>query len=429
MWEDNRRKRLLINIILMLVIVIILCALAIAMFLVRQQTLEHDEQLSEIYVQQQQQQAEARQESVGSIQAEYEKDMQTVEDYLPGIVCWGDSLTLGSSGNVSYPSVLKTYLDTYFCDIYDFRSTILNAEDYARLQWDDYKVNVPVINMGAGPEDSNTILGRAGALPYVVGEDVTIPAGIEPVEIALRSEDGSIVSPLTGGNAGVNNVFIGDVEGTLSIDSTDYYYTNRYRYFFTRLTEGEETYAPAGTVVKTAATDLYRDYIHVVWIGSYDSISTADELVQKVKTLLARQTKNTDRYIVIGLCSVNQSIYGTYLMDSIDTAMMQAFGNRYINVRKYLVEDGLADAGISPTSEDRINISEGMIPRSFVITSNTIELNGKAYGVIGRLIYNRMESLGYFDEVYTELGIKETTMKILKDDPTYFTRVLNNAVK
>ena len=186
---------------------------------------------------------------------------------------------------------------------------------------------------------------------------------------------------------------------------------------------------PAGTVVKTAATDLYRDYIHVVWIGSYDTISNADELVQKVKTLLDRQTKNTDRYIVIGLCSVNQSIYGTYLMDSIDTAMMQAFANRYINVRKYLVEDGLADAGISPTSEDRINISEGMIPRSFVTTSNTIDLNGKAYGVIGRLIYNRMESLGYFDEVYAELGIKDTTMQILKDDPTYFTRVLNNAFK
>lgn len=429
MWEDNRKKRIVLNIVLAFAILVIVAGLGVAMLHVRRQTEAHDEELSEIYVQQQQKQMEARQESLDTIQAEYEKDMQTVEDYLPGIVCWGDSLTLGSSGNVSYPSVLKTYLDTYFCDIYDFRSTILNAEDYARLQWDDYKVSVPVVNMGAGPEDSNTILGRAGALPYVVGEDVTIPAGVEPVEIALRSENGSIVSPLTGGNAGVNNVFIGDVEGTLSIDSSDYYYSSRYRYFFTRLTEGEETFMPAGTVVKTAATDLYRDYIHVVWIGSYDTISNADELVQKVKTLLDRQTKNTDRYIVIGLCSVNQSIYGTYLMDSIDTAMMQAFGNRYINVRKYLVEDGLADAGISPTSEDRINISEGMIPRSFVTTSNTIDLNGKAYGVIGRLIYNRMESLGYFDEVYAELGIKDTTMQILKDDPTYFTRVLNNAFK
>lgn len=429
MWEDNRKKRIVLNIVLAFAILVIVAGLGVAMLHVRRQTEAHDEELSEIYVQQQQKQMEARQESLDTIQAEYEKDMQTVEDYLPGIVCWGDSLTLGSSGNVSYPSVLKTYLDTYFCDIYDFRSTILNAEDYARLQWDDYKVSVPVVNMGAGPEDSNTVLGRAGALPYVVGEDVTIPAGVEPVEIALRSENGSIVSPLTGGNAGVNNVFIGDVEGTLSIDSSDYYYSSRYRYFFTRLTEGEETFMPAGTVVKTAATDLYRDYIHVVWIGSYDTISNADELVQKVKTLLDRQTKNTDRYIVIGLCSVNQSIYGTYLMDSIDTAMMQAFGNRYINVRKYLVEDGLADAGISPTSEDRINISEGMIPRSFVTTSNTIDLNGKAYGVIGRLIYNRMESLGYFDEVYAELGIKDTTMQILKDDPTYFTRVLNNAFK
>ena len=406
MWEDNRKKRIVLNIVLAFAILVIVAGLGVAMLHVRRQTEAHDEELSEIYVQQQQKQMEARQESLDTIQAEYEKDMQTVEDYLPGIVCWGDSLTLGSSGNVSYPSVLKTYLDTYFCDIYDFRSTILNAEDYARLQWDDYKVSVPVVNMGAGPEDSNTVLGRAGALPYVVGEDVTIPAGVEPVEIALRSENGSIVSPLTGGNAGVNNVFIGDVEGTLSIDSSDYYYSSRYRYFFTRLTEGEETFMPAGTVVKTAATDLYRDYIHVVWIGSYDTISN-----------------------VIGLCSVNQSIYGTYLMDSIDTAMMQAFGNRYINVRKYLVEDGLADAGISPTSEDRINISEGMIPRSFVTTSNTIDLNGKAYGVIGRLIYNRMESLGYFDEVYAELGIKDTTMQILKDDPTYFTRVLNNAFK
>ena len=145
MWEDNRKKRLILNIVLALAILAIVGALGIAMLYVRQQTREHDEQLSEIYVQQQQQQTEARQESVDAIQAEYDKDMQTVQDYLPGIVCWGDSLTLGSSGNVSYPSVLKTYLDTYFCDIYDFRSTIPNAEDYARLRWDDYKVSVPVV--------------------------------------------------------------------------------------------------------------------------------------------------------------------------------------------------------------------------------------------------------------------------------------------
>ena len=218
MWKDDRKKRIILNILLVCVILIIVAGLGMAMLYVRRQTEAHDEELSVIYVQQQQKQTEARQESLDTIQAEYDKDMATVAEYLPGIVCWGDSLTLGSSGNRAYPSVLKTYLDTYFCDIYDFRSTILNAEEYARLKWDDYKVKVPVINMGAGPEDSYTILGRAGAMPYVTGEDLTIPAQMERVEIKLQSESGNPVYPLTGGDAGVNNVLLGGVEGTITID-------------------------------------------------------------------------------------------------------------------------------------------------------------------------------------------------------------------
>ena len=428
MWKDDRKKRIILNILLVFVILVIVAGLGSAMLYVRRQTEAHDEELSVIYVQQQQKQTEARQESLDTIQAEYDKDMATVAEYLPGIVCWGDSLTLGSSGNRAYPSVLKTYLDTYFCDIYDFRSTILNADEYSRLKWDDYKVKIPVINMGAGPEDSYTILGRAGALPYVTGEDLTIPAQMERVGIKLQSENGSPVYPLTGGNAGVNNVLIGGVEGTIAIDSSAYSYDS-YQYFFTRNEPGQEAYIPAGTVIKTAATDQYRDYIHVVCIGTYGTFTNADELVQQTKTLLSRQAKNPDRFIVLGLCSVDKSTYNTYSLDVIDTAMMQAFGNRYINVRKYLVEDGLADAGIKPTSDDELRMPQGMVPNSFLSTSHGIELNGKAYTLIGKLVYDRMESLGYFDEVYDELGIRETTLQILKEDPKYFEGIIGNALQ
>ena len=256
MWEDNKKKKRVINFILAFLILVILAALGFVMLRVRKQTAEHDEQLSEMYVQQQQQQTEARQESLTAIQEEYYRDMQAVADYLPGIVCWGDTLTLGSSGNISYPAVLKTYLDTYFCDIYDFRSTIENAEDFSRLKWDDYKVNVPVVNMGAGPEDSYTILGRSGAMPYVLSKELTSPAGTEPVEIGIMAENGKAVAPLTGGDAGVNTVMVGDIEGTLAIDSNSRSYG--YRYYFTRSTPGQETVLPAATVVKTAATDAYK---------------------------------------------------------------------------------------------------------------------------------------------------------------------------
>lgn len=426
MWKNDHWKTVVLNIFLVLLIVAILVGLGYYMLQVRQQTREHDEKLSELYIQQQQQQTEARQESIAAIQIEYDKDMETVKDYLPGIVCWGDSLTLGSSGNISYPSVLKTYIDTYFCDIYDFRSTIENASDFARLKWDEYKVSVPVINMGAGSESSYTILGRSGAMPYVLGADITIPAECEPVEVSLRSEGGQVAEPLTGGDSGINPVLIEGIEGTLTLDSDSR--TGRNRYYFTRSESGDELQVPKGTEMETASAELYQDYIHVVWIGTFGEFKSPDDLVGQVKTLLSRQAQNPERFIVIGLCSANGKNTSTYL-NSIDTAMMQAFGNRYINVRKYLTEDGLADAGITPTAQDRARRSSGMVPASFLATSGSQELNGKAYTLIGKLVYNRMQSLGYFDEVFNELGITETTKQILKEDPTYFDRILKNSLK
>lgn len=429
MWEDSRKKTVIKNILLILIILVLVAALAFAVLYVRRITEEHDAQLSEIYVEQQQKQTEARQESVTAIQDEYEKDLQTVADYLPGIVCWGDSLTLGTAGSVSYPYVLQKYIDTYICDIYDFRSTIEDADEYSRLKWDDYKVSIPVVNMGAGPENTSTILGRCGAVPYVTSLDMTIPAGTEPVAIQFTSQNGKIVAPLTGGNAGVNNVVINGIVGTLTIDTETYNYYGNTSYTFTRLEAGSETYVPAGTVIETAAADEYRDYIHIICIGTYGGYDSADDLVQQVKTLVARQTQNSDRFIVLGLCSAGGYTANSYNLDAIDTAMMQTFGNRYINIRKYLCGDGLSDAHISRTAEDSIAIAANAVPPSFLTSANSIELNGKANKLIGRLIFSRMESLGYFDEVYSELHITDTTKQILKENPSYFEDIINSIIK
>ena len=278
--------------------------------------------------------------------------------------------------------------------------------------------------MGAGGEDSYTILGRAGACPFVLAKDITIPADTEPVEISLASDTGNPVAPLIGGNAGVNSVFIGEVEGTLSLVSGSG--RNKDQYFFTRLEAGEETDAVKGTIVETAATYEYTDYIHVVCIGTYGSFKNAADLVEQVKTLLARQTGNSGRFIVLGPCAVKGNNFSARFMNSIDSAMMQAFGNRYINVRQYLIGDGLSDAGITATKADKKAISAGKIPVSFQVSESSLELNGKAYMLIGKLVYERMESLGYFDEVFEELSIRDTTKQILKEDPAYFERILKN---
>ena len=429
MWDNNGAKSIIRNVLIILVIVILLTGLFFAMLRIRESSRLRDQELSELYAQQKQVQNEARQESTVSIQMEYDKDMETVQQYLPGIVCWGDNTTAASSGSMNYPYVLQTYINTYLCDIYDFSSTIENAAELPRFNWDEYSVKIPVVNMGAGKESSYTVLGRAGAIPYVTSTDMVIPAASQPVSISFTSEGGQVVTPLTGGDAGINPVTINGVEGVLSINSEDYNYNGTLHYYFTRSVPGGEVSVPAGTIIKTAASDLYRNYIHVIFIGVYGEYVGADDLVHQVRSFLARQTQNADRFIVLGPYINNQYSFSTYQLDAIDTAMMQAFGSRYISVRKYLVGDGYADAGISPTGEDVYYINQNIVPPSFKVASHSEELNSRAHRLLGKLVFGRMQSLGYFDEVSTELNLEDTTKKILKETPDYFESIIQNILK
>ena len=111
MWETNRTKVIIGNLLIILAIIAIVGGLVFAMLRIREINKQQDEQLTELYVQQKQVQNEQRQEPTASIQAEYEKDLATVAEYMPGIVCWGDGITAAASGALNYPYVLQTYIN------------------------------------------------------------------------------------------------------------------------------------------------------------------------------------------------------------------------------------------------------------------------------------------------------------------------------
>lgn len=417
MWENERKKIIIRNVVIFLVLVLVASGLLMAMNSVRKQIAEEDAILSAERTNQRQELNDARQENLDVLQQTYEKDLETVAQYLPGIVCWGDSLTAGSSGNVSYPLALQKCINTYLCDIYDIRYSLDNPESYSRVNWEDYQISIPVVNMGAGQEDTATVLGRAGVVPYVVNTDFVIPAGKESVRISLASGDGRTVAPLTAGSAGVNPVTIAGVEGTLvRASSTQGWGLSFYQ--FTRLEEGEETPVAKGTEVVTSCKDEYRDYIHIVWLGTYGEYGTPEKLVSDTKALLQRQNINGDRFLVIGPCTTKGTwgMINVTALNAIDSAMMQAFGDHYINLRKYLIEDGLRDAGLT-SSDDAV---PGTVPLVFRSNAGGADMNGVAYQLIGKLVYERMNALGYFDEVRAELNLDKITQEILKSDPEYF---------
>ena len=423
MWENEHKKAVIWNCVIGVVLVLVAAGLLYAVVQARKQIAAEDALLKEERTNQAQELSDARQENQEAVRQEYEKDMETVQKYLPGIICWGDSLTAGSSGNVSYPLTLQKYINTYLCDIYDLRFSIANPETYTRVNWGDYKFSIPVVNMGAGQEDAATILGRSGVVPYVVKTDFVIPEGVESVSIDIVSLDGRAVKPLTAGNAGVNPVTIAGVEGTITRISGPVMW-GQTNYQFTRLEPGEETPVTKGTEVLTACRDEYTDYIHIVWLGTYGDYRTPEKLVSDIKALLERQTNNKDRYLVIGPCTTQGSwaMVNTTSLDAIDSAMLQAFGDRYINLRKYLIEDGLRDAGLSASGI----MIKGNVPNSFRSNAGGADMNGVAYQLVGKLIYGRMEQLGYFDEIRSELNLDKITQELLKSDPTYFDRLLTS---
>ena len=328
----------------------------------------------------------------------YHTDRGTFEQYLPGIVCWGDSLTAGAGGKgVSYPAVLEGLIHANYCTPYNLSDLFIHRFPQFAEEM-DYSFSVPVVNMGVGGENTDTILGRNGAVPFVTVNDFTIPAGRTPAEIVFESENGDPVAPLLQGNAGMEWVTIEGVKGVISIEQESYV-SSSYRYFFTRSEAGGEVFVPAGTELVTQGSTDYKDYLMVLFIGQNGGYDDVEELISQQKAMLAHQTANNQRYIIVGLHTGTAADRA-----ELEEAMQREYGDHYINLRAYMSEQAMDDAGLVPTLTDQQSMARGETPPSLMVDG--VHFTPTAYRLIGQLIFERMETLGYFDEIKGVAGLK-----------------------
>lgn len=335
---------------------------------------------------------------VDNIEEKYNAAMDIVNTYIPGIVCWGDSLTAGAGGDgVKYPDVLKNRINQSILADCDFSLLLDKEHEYMKYMhtW-KYSLEIPVLNMGVGGEKTPTILGRNGAIPFVLADSIVIPSDKTAVEINIVSQSGAEVAPLIQGSAGVNHVEIEGIEGTLIIEKESDI-SGESKYYFVRKNTGEAKEIEKGTIIFTDASDKYLDYITVIFIGQNGGYSSIDELISQQRAILNHQTRNNDRFIIVGLhTGTAENRY------ELEQAMISEYGSKYINLREYMVTYGLQCAGIEANETDRQMLAEGMTPASLL--SDTVHFNKVGYELIGNLIFDRMDSLGYFDEIkeYTQ---------------------------
>lgn len=323
------------------------------------------------------------------------KVRKTTSRYLPGIVCWGDSLTAGAGGHIlpsgetlkkgiKYPDILRNEIEIGLFGI-------------------DVKIDVPeVINMGVGGENTDTILGRNGAVPFILSSELRIPAFVKsndsdasPVEVHLSSQNGDPVAPLRQGNKGMESVSINGIEGIITIEQESYAAAD-YKYYFTRITHGDAVTIPQGTVIQTQGSVLYTGYIPIIFIGENGGYKDGAELIAQQQAIIKHQEEGVgrERYIIVGSHSGTAEERA-----EIESLMEKTYGRKYINLREYMVTEGLSDAGLTPTSVDNELMEAGACPASLRVSAEDVHFNSAGYELIGKLIYKRMDELGYFNEV------------------------------
>ena len=293
---------------------------------------------------------------------------QAVQQSIPGIVCWGDSLTFGYGGNgESYPATLQRLINENLID------------------------GIPVVNNGVPVEPSHTIMARAGVWEMYAKEFI-IPADCTPVTIKIILRDGMYTNLASFGDGGLNPVTIAGVKGTLK----SAYREDDYGWFdFTRLEPGDAVGVSDMTPVIPASSSLYDGYVNIIFMGENGYFKSPEHLISQYQLFIDK--RGLSRYLIIGLTSGNNTSRG-----ELTRQMSEYFGDKYIDMRTELITRGPELVGLERSDGDWYNIQEGILMG--YLMSDAVHLNEYGYRAMGMIVYERMDALGYFDGVKSAIA-------------------------
>lgn len=283
--------------------------------------------------------------------SEEETDVPSFTGSVPRIICWGDSLTESIDSKTAYPDVLARLADT------------------------------TVLNYGVMSEATKHIAMRQGGIQVYTGA-FTIPASRTPVSLGLKSDEGKVIF-LKYGDAGINPCYICGVEGTLGRDDNGYYY-------FVRSAEGNSVSVPKGSILVTQGMAQQNpNDVLVIFTGTND-LPTADT-ISDVINIQRRMINESgcDKYVIVGLTYRG----GIDDIDEVNHILADEYGEHFLDIRTYMLEHGLEDAGVAPTAKDREDIKKGEIPSS--LRRDYVHGNEKFYEILATQVYKRMVDLMY----------------------------------
>lgn len=278
-------------------------------------------------------------------------NITSINDVTP-ISCYGDSFTNAADDmTASYPGVLSVYAQR------------------------------TVYNMAVDTDTIFEMAARQGGLPAEVSPFI-IPVSKTPTEVVLTNSEGQELNFNFEKNGGFNPCTIQGIEGLLSIIDG--------KYCFTRADSGDETLVLTPTEVETRAMALRNDDICIFFLGNDDIYKTPEKAVEIYRKMTEELGDNTS-YLIIGPVKGEISE-----LTAANNALAEAFGDKFLDLRSYLLNEADKDINITLSEDDRILANNGIIP--YVYFSNNNSFSSQGADAVGKAVYDKLLSLGYFSD-------------------------------
>lgn len=241
-------------------------------------------------------------------------------------------------------------------------------------------LGITVVNKGIGGSNAEQIAARYGAVPTIVtvtGNSIPASgsASITAIAPVILYNGGSASTRTISGTIGGSPVRITAVSPaqTYTIEQLG--------------TPSGALAVPAGSVfLPDDGHTVYQDSTLIVCSGTNNAAGDPYAAVEQIKAIAYRNRPYFKRVFVVSPRNNRVSGRpGTAAYDNILTMnrlLAHYFGDNYLDLRSFLIRDGLGVLGLTPTAQDLTDMNDGCIPEQIMadgLHSNNIGHQAEAW--------------------------------------------------
>lgn len=300
------------------------------------------------------------------------KDNLSYDGFIPisssqRLVGWGDSMMFGTGGDHSILKVMSDELS-----------------------------NIPYFNFGVGGLKSENIAILQGGNPFFVElENNQIPSS------GSSDLQSFTVDALNNKLEQFRYGTLQDIRGMLIRVADPQNPTNTLKYTFVREEPGDPVMLlPNSTFVFDDAVKNRNELI-IIWAGRNDPMDAQGILETKANLQAMIDYLGEfgrQHYLIISVCNGIADIEGfgseTYQrIANLNAELSSTFGDRFIDLRRYMVDQAIFDLGMNPSEIDLTDMALDCIPRSLL--SDHVHFNTRGYKAAGKFLAQTIKSLNW----------------------------------